>query len=89
MNLLTKVRKATENDLEGILGLVQDLAIYEKAPQAVTASLETYRTNFKEGIFDATVAERLTELPSQMLDVAGVTTTTGSGLTVNVTDPIL
>lgn len=57
MNLLTKVRKATENDLEGILGLVRDLAEYEKAPQAVTAGIESYRTNFKEGIFDAIVAE--------------------------------
>ena len=57
MNLLTKVRKATENDLEGILGLVRDLAEYEKAPQAVTAGIESYRINFKEGIFDAIVAE--------------------------------
>jgi GNAT superfamily N-acetyltransferase len=57
MNLLTKVRKATENDLEGILGLVRDLAEYEKAPQAVTAGIESYRKNFKEGIFDAIVAE--------------------------------
>jgi len=57
MNLLTKVRKADENDLEGILGLVKDLAEYEKAPDAVTANLESYKINFKKGIFDAIVAD--------------------------------
>lgn len=57
MNLLTKVRKANEDDLVGILGLVRELAEYEKAPEAVTASLETYKINFKKGIFDAFVAE--------------------------------
>lgn len=57
MNLLTKVRKANENDLEGILGLVKDLAEYEKAPESVTANLESYKINFKKGIFDAIVAD--------------------------------
>ena len=33
-------------------------------------------------------AKRLTELPSHIFEEAGVTTTIGSGLTVNVTVPI-
>ena len=51
-----KIRKATKNDLSGILNLVKELAIYEKEPEAVTATLKDYEDNF-EKIFEAHVAE--------------------------------
>jgi Predicted acetyltransferase len=51
-----KVRQATKNDLKNIYSLVQELAIYEKEPQAVTATLEDYQNDFMEGVFEANVA---------------------------------
>jgi len=50
------IRKATNNDLSGILNLVKELATYEKEPEAVTATLKDYEDNFKN-IFEAHVAE--------------------------------
>ena len=51
------VRKATSKDLQDIYDLVLELAIYEKAPEEVTASLDDYKRNFSENVFDAIVAE--------------------------------
>lgn len=51
------IRKATANDLPSIYELVMSLAIYEKAPEEVTATLEDYQTDFAAGIFQAHVAE--------------------------------
>jgi len=51
-----KVRKASKNDLKAIYNLVKELAIYEKEPEAVTATLEDYQIDFMEGIFEANVA---------------------------------
>jgi len=56
MNSLTKVRKAKLDDMSGILGLVRQLAVYERAPEAVTATLADYEKNYLEGVFDALVA---------------------------------
>ena len=50
------VRKAKKEDLESIYGLVQELAVYEKEPEAVTATLNDYQKDFAEGIFEANVA---------------------------------
>ncbi len=50
------IRKANKNDLKGIYELVKELAIYEKEPEAVTATLEDYQNDFAEGIFEANVA---------------------------------
>lgn len=50
------VRKATKKDLEAIYALVIELAVYEKAPEAVTATLKDYQNDFAEGIFEANVA---------------------------------
>jgi len=50
------VRKANKNDLKSIYALVKELAIYEKEPEAVTATLEDYQNDFAEGIFEANVA---------------------------------
>ena len=52
-----KIRSAQDQDIESIHALVVELAIYEKEPNAVTASLEDYKVHFKEGIFSALVAE--------------------------------
>lgn len=57
MKLLTKVRKAALEDMSGILDLVQELAVYEQAPEAVITTVADYEKNFLEGIFDALVAE--------------------------------
>ena len=51
------VRKAQRSDLDAILNLVRELAIYEKAEDQVTASLEDYRNAFDENIFESDVAE--------------------------------
>ncbi len=56
MNSLTKVRKATLDDMSGILHLVRQLALYERAPEAVTATLADYEKNYLEGVFEALVA---------------------------------
>ncbi len=50
------VRKAKKEDLEAIYGLVKELAVYEKEPEAVTATLKDYQNDFAEGIFEANVA---------------------------------
>jgi len=56
-----KIRLAKEPDLQGILDLVKELAEYEKAAVQVATTLEVYRKNYKEGLFEAIVAEDETE----------------------------
>ncbi len=51
------IRKAILKDIPDIYSLVIELAIYEKEPDAVTATLEDYQNDFQEGIFKAIVAE--------------------------------
>lgn len=57
-----KIRKAQKKDLASILGLIRELAIYEKAPEEVKVTLkELERDGFgKAKIFDCFVAESLT-----------------------------
>ena len=50
-------RKATKKDLPSILHLVNELAIYENEPEAVTATLADYEDNFNKNLFEAHVAE--------------------------------
>lgn len=38
-----QIRKGIESDLEGVLALIKELAVYEKAPQEVTISLAQLR----------------------------------------------
>lgn len=54
---MTNIRKSNSADLPAIYKLVQELAIYENEPEAVTATLEDYQTNFDLKVFDAIVAE--------------------------------
>lgn len=51
------IRPATTADLPAILDLVRELALYEKAPEKVTATLESYRDAFADDYFKALVAD--------------------------------
>ena len=51
------IRKANQADLPAILELVKELAVYEKAADQVTATLEDYENAFSENIFESQVAE--------------------------------
>jgi len=51
------IRKAKEKDLGAIHNLVRELAIFEKAEDQFTATLAQYLEDYKNGVFDAIVAE--------------------------------
>ncbi len=51
------IRKAIDNDLSAIHELVCELAEYEKGLDKVTTSPDSYLKDFRDGIFDAFVAE--------------------------------
>ena len=55
--MVIQIRKAQASDIQAIHALVEELAIYEKEPDALTATLEDYQRDFKDQIFDAIVAE--------------------------------
>ncbi|MEM7102959.1 MAG: GNAT family N-acetyltransferase [Bacteroidota bacterium] len=59
--------KATPQDLPAIYGLVKELAIYEKAPEEVTTTLEDYLTDFKAGYFESLVAKHNDKVVGMML----------------------
>jgi GNAT superfamily N-acetyltransferase len=50
------VRKATIEDIKAVHALVYELAIYENAPEAHTATIEDYSNDFKSSIFESYVA---------------------------------
>lgn len=50
-------RKGTSDDLATVYQLVYELALYEKEPEALTASLEDYQNDFAAGYFETEVAE--------------------------------
>lgn len=51
------IRKANRNDLKAIYDLVVELAVYEKEPDAVLATLTDYQKNFNAQVFQAIIAE--------------------------------
>ncbi len=51
------IRKAIASDLPAIYNLVYELAVYEKEPHALTATLADYEQNFQNGIFEAHVVQ--------------------------------
>lgn len=51
-----KIRKATPGDISSIYDLVKELAIYEQEGDAVTATLEDYKRDFLDEIWDSIVA---------------------------------
>ncbi len=50
------LRKATKKDIPHIHALVYELAVFEKAPEAHTATVADYNEDFKNKIFEAHVA---------------------------------
>jgi len=50
------INKATESHIPGIFALVEELAIYEKARDEMTMTIDKYHTSFSQGEFEAIVA---------------------------------
>lgn len=61
------IRDAGQTDLPAIHRLVRELAIYEKAESAFTATLAEYERDFAEGVFHAKVAEVEGEIVGMVL----------------------
>jgi len=53
---MINIRDAQYEDLQSIRNLVVELSIFEKAPNAVTATLEDYQGLFREQLFQCIVA---------------------------------
>jgi GNAT superfamily N-acetyltransferase len=51
-----EIRKASMDDVPSLYNLVYELAVFEKEPDALTTSLETYQEAFGEKLIDAIVA---------------------------------
>ena len=51
------VRPAVASDMPAIHALVYELAVYEKAPEAVVTTPEVYLKDFQNGRFESIVAE--------------------------------
>ena len=51
------IRRAIREDLSEVLKLVQDLAEYEKEPEAVVTTLKDYENAFDEGLIKVLVAD--------------------------------
>ncbi len=51
-----QIRPATEQDFEAILGLIKELALFEKAPEKVTNTVEQMKA--EQAHFQAWVAEK-------------------------------
>lgn len=70
MNLPTNktiIRDAVENDAVDILALVKELALYEKAEDQVTTSVEDYKSSLKEGKIFCKIAEINSEIVGMAL----------------------
>lgn len=50
------IRQAKKEDMAAILDLVKELAMYEKAPEQVSTTVDDYEKNFEAGVFEALVA---------------------------------
>lgn len=61
------IRKAIYDDLPIVHDLVRELAIYEKAEEAFTASLTDYQNDWNEGVFEVLVAEEEEEIQGMVL----------------------
>ncbi|MCS7027397.1 MAG: GNAT family N-acetyltransferase [Bacteroidia bacterium] len=53
---MVEIRKAHRSELGEVLNLVQQLAIFERAPQEVTVTVEEYERDFEDNLFDVFVA---------------------------------
>jgi GNAT superfamily N-acetyltransferase len=54
-----QIRLATADDMAAVHALVHELAVYEKAPEAHTATIEQYTADWEAGIFEAQLAHDL------------------------------
>ena len=57
MEININIRKGQKGDLQSVLNLVKELAIYEKEPYAVTATLDEYIELFENNWYDILLAE--------------------------------
>ncbi|MCB0738513.1 MAG: GNAT family N-acetyltransferase, partial [Bacteroidetes bacterium] len=51
------IRKVEMNDLDACYSLIEELAIYEKAPNELVLTPETFKADFSKNRFDAFVCE--------------------------------
>lgn len=51
------IRKAQKSDMRAVHALVYELAVYEKAPEAVSTTVADYETDFENKVFEVLVAE--------------------------------
>ncbi len=54
---MIKIRKGTVADMPAVHGLVYELAVYENAPESLTATIDDYINDFNAGVFQVLVAE--------------------------------
>ena len=51
------IRRAGVDDIPAMHALMFELAVYEKSPESVEATVEEYVEDFKNGLFEGFVAE--------------------------------
>lgn len=56
------IRKVASDDLESVYKMVEELAIYEKEPEAVTSDINDYKSAFESGLIDVIVADYMNEI---------------------------
>ena len=66
------IRLASEADMPAIHALVHELAVYERAPEAHTATIEDYLRDFKTGIFESHVAVNTDESLGKQGEIVGM-----------------
>ncbi len=66
------IRLATEADMPAIHALVHELAVYERAPEAHTATIEDYLRDFKAGIFESHVAVNMDASLGKQGEIVGM-----------------
>jgi len=52
-----QVRVAKQHDMQSVLNLIQELAVFEKEPHAVVVTLAELEQDFKNNLFECIVAE--------------------------------
>ena len=60
--MITTIRNAEEADLASVFELIKELALFEKAPEEVTLTLEQLKKDFHAGLYTAFVAESRGEI---------------------------
>ena len=62
-----EIRKGTTGDIPGVYSLVEELAVYEKAPDEVVTTPEEYVELLNDGLFELIVAEAEGEIVGMAL----------------------